>query len=406
MKEVNLGKRLIPIILLLPWLSVNGTQIIAVLNEMSMGLGVSETSVKFISTMPNLTMIASSLLGGAIVGRRLSYKTHIMISALLMAASGTAPYLLNGFALILISRGIFGFAMGFMSSVSSSIIFSYCPPEKRARLVGYGMTSIYVSTVVYTLIAGVMGNLGWRYVFLIHLPVLIPLVGVAVLLPKKLYGAAVDGVKSLGGSRARFLGRLPALCLFFILTSVMCHLFFHPALINMPFILAEMGIDSPSASSIVISLNTVAAAVAGSLFGIFVRGLGRYVLPVAYGICAVGLFIAASASGLPQLIIGSMVAGSGFATTSMAMLVEVGTFVPKENMGLFSGVNMAASCVGVFCATPYVGLLARLGFKSSRTPLAVSGAGIVVLTCIILTYIIVSGRRAAAIASADEPVTR
>ena len=58
MKEVNLGKRLIPIILLLPWLSVNGTQIIAVLNEMSMGLGVSETSVKLSTTMHYITIIA------------------------------------------------------------------------------------------------------------------------------------------------------------------------------------------------------------------------------------------------------------------------------------------------------------------------------------------------------------
>ena len=388
-----MSRRLLPVIILLPWVTVNGTQIIAVLQEMSRALSVSETSVKFISTIPNLTMIISSLIGGTIVGRHLSYKAHVLIAAMLMVLSGTGPYFMDDFKLIMVTRGIFGFAMGFMSSVSSSIIFRFIPVDKRARYMGYGTTSMFSGTVIYMLIGGVLGNYGWRYVFLIHLLVLIPMTVVVMRLPKKLHSVAPIEAHTYDRPKTRIGARLPPLCIFFILTSAIYHLFFQPLLVNIPFILSGMGIGSPSTASIVLSLNTIAAALAGGLFGFAAKKLRRYVLPFAYVLCAAGMCIAFFATGLPLLILGSMIAGGGFAMTTMAMLLEVGTFVPKEDIGLFSGINMAANCVGVFCATAYMGLLTRLGLTSPRAPLAVSSVGVSVLMLITLGYIIVNGRR-------------
>ena len=379
---------------LLPWLTVAGNPIITTLSEMSRTLDLSESTAKLAFTMPNLTLIATCLIGGAIVGRKISYRLHITISALVMSISGTAIFFISDFTVILIARGVFGLAMGFMTPVGSSLIFRLYTEDKRARAIGVNTASMYISTIAYTLIGGIFGLRGWHYVYLIHVLSLIPMVVLLRLLPDipviQGSGEGAEATDKAEKRRTGFWQRFPPKCMFFIAFNFIFMLITFPIQINVSFILSELDIESATTASVVLIINTIAGAAAGILFGYVTKAMRRFSLPFALALSCAGMFLASTADGLNLLLAGSALAGAGIAMINIAVLLEVGYYVRKENIGLFSGINMAVCSFGAFCVSAYTGLLARMGFVSAQSPLMVSGVGVFALLVMFVVFIIFS----------------
>ena len=381
-------------VVLLPWLTVAGNPIITTLSDMARTMDLSENTAKLAFTMPNLTLIATCLIGGAIVGRKISYKAHLTVATLVMAVSGTAIFFIKSFAAILVVRGVFGLAMGFMTPLSSSLIFRLYGEDRRAKVIGMNTASMYISTIAYTLLGGAFGARGWHYVYLIHILSLIPMAIVLLLLPDvPLLGDAAETAAGNNGDenqKTSFWERLPPKCLFFVVFNFIFMLMTFPIQINVSFILSELGIEGASTAGLVLIVNTIAGAAAGILFGFITRAFRRFSLTFALAISAAGMVIASMAGSLTMLMAGSAMAGGGIAMINIAVLLEVSYYVKKENIGLFSGVNMAVCSFGAFSASAYTELLARLGFDTAQSPLMVSGAGIVVLLAVFAVFIIYS----------------
>ena len=381
--------RLMIAVLLIPWLSVAGIPIISALQNIATALDIPENTVKLLITMPNLTMIVSCLAGGIVVGRRLSYKPHMIIASIIMVISGTAPFFMADFTIILVMRGIFGLGLGFMTPVISSVVYRLYPEEERAKIIGLSSASMFTSSVLYTLLGGYLGSYSWQHVFLIHIAGLIPLIVVLPLLPKlRKEGAGAN--KDADLPKQGIFTRMPPKCLLFIILNFVFQMLSFPILVNVSFILAELGIESSSTASILLTINTVASAIAGLAFGFIAKAFRRFALPLSLGVSAVGMVVAALSESYALLLIGTSLGSAGTAIMGTALLLEAGFYVKRENIGLFSGVNMAASCIGGFCMTAYTGLLARFGLVSSRSPLMVSGIGVAVLLIIMLAYAIIS----------------
>ena len=418
MKKHSSSKYIILAIALIPWLTPAGSPIITTLSEMARKLDLPESTAKLVFTMPNLTMIVTCLVGGAVVGNKISYRVQITASTVVMAISGTVVFFINDFVFLLIMRGLFGLAMGFITPVSSSLIFRLFSEDKRARIVGISTASMYMGNIAYTFIGGLFGARGWQYVYLIHIFCILPMALALWLLPDVPanrgdiengdVGSVIAGSDDIRrddikrgdkdqktiasahdeSAKGGFWERFPPICIFFVLFNFIFMLLTFPMQINVSFILSELEIESSTTAGFVLIMNTVAGALAGVIFGYVTRALRRYSLLLALLICAAGMLLASLAEALTLLLIGSALTGAGMAMINIAILLEVSYYVKKAHIGFYSGINMAALSVGAFCVSAYTGLLSKLGFTSSRSPLMVSAVCVAPLLIMFMIFII------------------
>ncbi|MDR0838494.1 MAG: MFS transporter [Oscillospiraceae bacterium] len=395
MSEMENGRgRLVAALFMLPWLSIAGTAIMTALQDMSSAFPeVSESGMVLVATMPNLFMVISSALAGFVTGKKLGYKTQIAISALLMTVSGTLPFFLNSFTLILVCRAAFGLGFGFFSPVVNALVFRLYDGDARARMMGLTSASMNVSAVIYTVVGGALCAISWRYTFLMHLLGLVPLAVVWALLPKLPIDEAKPAEAVVAAKRG---ARFPPKCVWFLAIVLVLMLFTYPLLLNVTAIITQAQLGDAATSGLALSVSTVASAAAGAVFGFAVKYLKRFMLPISLAFCAAALIIMYFADNMLLIVLSMALSGVGSAVNMLAILLEVGYYIPKEDIGLFSGINTAVSCVGVFLVSGYTGLLDRIGFSGARRPMAFSGVGIAALTVMTLVYIIVSNRLRAA----------
>ena len=386
--------RLIIVMCIVPWMAVGGQAIMSVAPDMALALNVSDNTIKLVSTIMNITMVPACIIGGIIAGKKVGYKTLMIWSGLALIVSGTLPFFMNNFTMILVTRLIFGAASGLLMPLGVAIIFKLFDGDMRTRVIGFNTTSMFISAVVYTLFGGAIAEISWRYAFLPHLLGLIPMVAVIVLLPNI---PKTEPVKTAGKPVKPLVTRMteafPLKTIWFILFAFVLQMFMFPVMVNTPFIIVENGLGNAATSSLVLSANTVAGAVSSFAFAFVAKRLKRYALPIALGMCAIGLALIYSANSLPAIFIGTAINGAGAAMMNMSMLLEVGSFIPSESIAIYSGANMAAGSIGGFCLTGYLSLLAKVGFVTAQSSMLVSSIGTAVLTCAMLFYIITSNRR-------------
>ena len=396
--EINQSKtgtlRLVIAMCILPWMAVGGQTVMSISPDMAVALNVSDNTVKLVSTIMNLSMVPASIIGGIIAGKKVGYKALMMWAGLGLVISGTLPFFMNSFTMILITRLVFGAASGLLMPLGVALIFKLFDGDMRTRVLGFNTTSLFISSVLYTLIGGVFAEVDWRYAFLTHLLGLVPLIAMVFLLPSI---PKTKQAKAVGVPEKPLVTRIteafPLKTIWFIIFAFMLQLFMFPVMVNTPFIIVENGLGNATTSSLVLSANTIAGAVASFVFAFVAKRLKRYSLPLSLGLCALGLALIYGAQSLPVLFIGTAINGAGAAMMNMSMLLEVGSFIPTENIAIYSGANMAAGSIGGFCLTGYMSILARLGFATAQASMLVSSVGTALLTCAMLIYIISSNRR-------------
>lgn len=142
----------------------------------------SQTTVKLILTIPSLTLAISSPLTGIALSFGLSYKLVLLVSATLYAILGVVPYFVDSIAGIITLRAFFGIFAG-SAEATSTVLLTVLEPQMdshiRTRSVLYGIRAGVMSCTgfICSLVGGALADVGWRYIFLIHLVGLIYIVG-------------------------------------------------------------------------------------------------------------------------------------------------------------------------------------------------------------------------------------
>jgi EmrB/QacA subfamily drug resistance transporter len=85
-------------------------------------------------------------------------------------------------AQLVIFRGIQAVGGAMVFSISGAILFLSFPPEERGRAMGYLGSTVAAGSILGPILGGfLVDSLGWRYIFLINLPIGIVLVACALL---------------------------------------------------------------------------------------------------------------------------------------------------------------------------------------------------------------------------------
>lgn len=143
----------------------------------------SRETVAMISTLPNLTLVIGTLVVGAVVGKRFSFKTMAILGSVIYLIGGVAPYFIDDLYVILGCRLLFGFGLGLIYPLSNALINGLYEGDKRATYLGYGTFMLNLGGIALQTLGGILADIDWQLVFLAHAVSLLALV-CAFLLPE------------------------------------------------------------------------------------------------------------------------------------------------------------------------------------------------------------------------------
>jgi EmrB/QacA subfamily drug resistance transporter len=159
---------------------LDGTVVNIALPTIGKSLGASLAGLQWTSTAYTLTLAGLILLGGSLgdrLGRRRIFVTGAVWFALASALCGLAP----GIGVLIAARALQGVGGALLTPGSLAIIQASYVPQDRPRAVGAWSGLGGVAGAVGPFLGGwIVGSVGWRWVFLINLPVAALAIAVAV----------------------------------------------------------------------------------------------------------------------------------------------------------------------------------------------------------------------------------
>ncbi len=153
------------------------------------------TIVTYMISIPCLIVIPVTLLTGKLM-EKIAKKTLIIIGIVFWLVGGVAPYFMADLTMILAMRCIIGVGIGMVQTLCAALVVeNFDDPAERNKTMGNVAAFQMLGCVIFSLVAGWLGSIGWQVAFLVHLIAVVSLIGAIVCLPYK-KPAAASGEKA------------------------------------------------------------------------------------------------------------------------------------------------------------------------------------------------------------------
>jgi MFS family permease len=342
-----------------------------ILAKMSDELAHDATDAYFVKMI--LGVIGAAMVVGApiagLLADKLGRRPLLVGSGLLFAVAGVAPFILHGLPAILITRFLVGIAAVAFATGGVTMVGDYFDDSERPRWMGALLATSMVAAVAAVPLAGLMGDAGWRWPFLLYLAG-VPIAMVAWLGMRHASSAAAHPLgATVSPNRSGDERRFPfELALLGLLVGILMYL---PA-IYIPFHLRDLGMQNPSSVSVGLTLNLLVGAVISSQFGWARRRFSsRALFCFSFAAMAVGVGTLALAPNYPLAFGGLFIMGLGGAWLYPNLLTLTIASVDESHRGRTVGwVRGAQSIAPAIGVTAFQPLVIRLGVVSALLVIA------------------------------------
>ena len=295
--------------------------------------------VSWISTLPTLFVVIGTFLAGAIMGKKVKYRTLAIVASILYLVFGCAPALFDNYAGMLVCRAFLGLGLGLMSPLGNALIIGNFKGQKQANLLGYGTLFMNAGGIILQMLGGALAEVNWQMVFWGHAFSIVALI-MAFFLPEPEAPAESAGpvVKEKMGKAVWIVAIL------FLLFNILNY----PIMLNIStlFVIREAGGAAAAATSL--SLYTVAGCVSGLLFGAIFKIAKRWCLALGYILCALGALLVYTQTAAVGMTIGLMLVGFGFSVIMPAFFAWVGLVTPPSTVAFATSLCLALMNLGGF----------------------------------------------------------
>jgi MFS family permease len=302
----------------------------------------AELLTRLVVTTPALIIVVFAPLAGMFIDRfgRLRF---LYANLVLYGFAGSAGYVLDDLHYILASRALLGVAVAGTMTTMNTLAGDYYSGEQRARFAGVQSAAMSLGAVAFIGLGGLAAEFDWRLPFLIYLS------GWAVLIPVAKYlkepprhaeaareGAILEPVP---------FGKLAVACGLAFSAMVM----FYMTVVQLPFLIHDMGITSSTLGGLAIAASQLAAAWASTLYA-RLKQRASFVSAYALGLLlmAIGYAVIALIPHYAAVLAGAAISGFGVGFIFPNSMLWVVTLAPPRMRGRLSGMMSAAVNLGQF----------------------------------------------------------
>lgn len=244
---------------------------------------LSRNAVESLSTIQCLPIIFM-VMASALLSERFGKKRVVTFGLALCAVAGFVPFVCQDYAVILVSRLLFGVGIGCLNSLAVSLVGDFFEGQERATLMGIRSSMETLSTAALSALVGVLIAFGWHWAFAIYLIAVPILIAFVILVPDRPVPVGMADVEVEGDSGHVINAAIVGLAVFAGLTCMVANGF----VIRVPSIIEDGGMGTAAQAGFVVSVTTISGTLAGFSYGSLHRLLGRHVITLACALMVAG----------------------------------------------------------------------------------------------------------------------
>lgn len=318
-----------------------------------------------------LLAIASPVVGTLVdrVGTR-----RVLLAGLIgYGVFGALGALAPTYELLLASRVLFGISAAAVFNGMTVSLLNLWSGRAQGTVMGYFSSANSLGGVVWPLLGGLLGLLGWRAPFLLYL-VALPIALAAVWLVPDSRAAAAGG----GSVRMISVMRTSPVLLWLYGMIFIVSLLLYGIIVFVPQRLGEMGIGQPILVAVFVVVANVVAVVVGIYYGRLRSRLDdRRVFLIGTALLVLGFLPLFLATEPWMLLIGTPLFGAGLALILAGVPAGVGSAVPSQARGRAISYMTSTMLLGQFMSPLLLGTVA--GANDVRAVFALGTAVAVLL---------------------------
>lgn len=318
---------------------------------------VSVSMIQMLITAPALLSMVVALISGGLVVK-ISKKKLLVIAGLVAGITGFLPYLADNFVLLFISRTLYGVALGLACTLNTAVVAEFFEGDARVSAMGIQAASIGGGMVIVSIVGGRLGNMGFKYSYLINIIGFISMIAIAVLLPEtgKVRPTNSDKIKlNKRVFKISLLGALEFLFLITFTTNIAMH------------ISGSLAGDT-SVSGLLTGIFSGAQIVMGLILGYVVKVTQKATIPVAMLSFAAGaVLLIIFPSNIIPLMIAAVFCGFSQGMLVPQAMVEVANAVPPAATAMAAACFTCAMCIGQLFSPTILNTISKMVFGDIST---------------------------------------
>jgi MFS family permease len=336
--------------------------------------------VPVVLTVPALVIGLTAPFAGALADK-VDRKRVLLFAMVGYSAVGTAPLYLGDLHSIVASRVVLGLFEAAIMTCCTTLIGDYWSGARRARYLGLQVLTTTCAATVFLLAGGLLGAWGWRTPFCLYLVAVVLVAPMAALLWRPRPAESETPVRLPWGL---LLGP----CSVTLFGGVV----FYALIVHLSYVLDGAGVTSTGAVGMISAAMSLATAVGAGLFGRVAAVTPRVLVPVEFGLSALGLGIVFAAPSVPVIVAGAVVTGFGTGLLLPTLVLWAVHRLPFEQRGRGTGLWTGALFIGQF-ACPLIVLALGAAGADLRSALGLLGAASAAMALLLVLTLRTSARQ-------------
>lgn len=301
--------------------------------------------LKMMVVMPNFFIGISAPLAGYL-SQKVNKKILLVSSLVGYGIFGSVGFYANSIHVILIFRGLLGLTIAFLTTSSTAMIGEYFSnPTERGKIIGMQSTCMCIGSVVYTMMAGFLADMNWRYIFLIYCT------GIAIaplILTFRKSSQNHDKEMNKKEDDAFILQNNFVIAMICLINMVIMILFYLIKL-QLPFIIYELPKMTAKSIAFAFSVETMCAAIISLRYQRFKKNRDYAI------ICATGFLIISfsyiligASKNFNLIIFGMLICGVGMGIMQPNTILWLLSVTRPKNRGIIIGFYTTSTYFGKF----------------------------------------------------------
>ena len=318
---------------------------------------VSDLMLSLLNVLPVLMCVPAAFVAGRILGKKVSYRTFLLVGLGLLLCGGLAAFFCNSIVEVLVMRAVFGVGLGMVVPAISDVTMAVFSDVRAKKQLALNTVTANFGSIIFQLLGGYLCMIHWRYGFLGYLLVLLPIVVVLLFMKKDDGMLQVQESSRQTAPKQRLnIHQTIKWCIVYFAYFVAFYVFVN----NMSSIIVNGNLGTSGDVGLVLSVFGLGGMLGGLFYRKVLYRLNVAALIPAMLLCILGYVCTMTANSLAMLYIAAVLFGSGFGIVPPAAMYCGVTSVGEAHRSEIISYMTIANNVGGFVSAFLMALLVKV----------------------------------------------